>query len=72
MSLSQLRTQPEKVEVAGVQIKCLLCTNDVFHRRKTHFDTALNSGLSPDWADSQGFCLVCAKCGFIHSFMSIK
>ncbi len=72
MPLTQLRTQPESVEVAGVHLKCLMCSHESFHRRKTHFDTALIGGLNPEWSDSQGYCMICSRCGYIHWFMTPK
>jgi ribosomal protein L37E len=70
--MSQLRTQPEPAEVKGQHLKCLMCAHESFHKRKTHFDTALIGGLNPEWSDSEGHCLVCGRCGFIHWFMVSK
>ena len=70
--MTQLRTEPQPIEVNGQPFKCLVCAHENFHKRKTHFDTALFSGLQPEWSDSQGHCLVCGRCGHIHWFMTQK
>ncbi len=70
--MSVLKTQPEQVQVDGHILRCLMCSHESFHRRKTHFDTALLSGLNPIWSDSHGFCLICDHCGYIHWFLQPK
>ena len=70
--MSVLKTQPESVQVDGHSLRCLMCSHESFHRRKTHFDTALFSGLNPIWSESHGTCLICDHCGFIHWFLQPK
>jgi len=70
--MSVLKTQPESVQVDGHSLRCLMCAHESFHRRKTHFGTALLSGLNPIWSESQGTCLICDHCGFIHWFLQPK
>lgn len=67
--MSILRTEPEPAQVDGHDLKCLMCGHESFHKRKTHVDTALISAMNPEWSDSQCYCLVCDKCGFMHWFM---
>ena len=64
-----LKTTPETVLVGGNPLKCLLCSHDTFHRRRTHFETALSKDLNPDWQDRVGYCLICHQCGYIHWFV---
>lgn len=68
--MSFLKTEPESVEVEGQSLKCLMCSHESFHKRKTHFDVALLTGMSSDWSESTGYCLICDKCGFIHWFIN--
>lgn len=63
------KTKPETVTIGDHPMKCLVCSNLSFHRRKTHFDTALIKELNPDWTHSVGYCLICDQCGHIHWFV---
>lgn len=67
--MTTMKTDPVKAEMDGHQLKCLMCGHESFHKRKTHFDTALLTGLNPQWTHNQGYCLVCDHCGFIHWFV---
>jgi hypothetical protein len=70
--MSVLKTQPEQVQMDGHSFRCLMCSHESFHRRKTHFDTALLTGLNPTWSDSPCYCLICDHCGYIHWFLQPK
>ena len=65
-----LKTTPETAQVDGHQLKCLMCHNESFHKRRSHIDVALSISMNPDWADRQAYCLVCDPCSFIHWFMA--
>ena len=63
------KSLPEAVQINGRALKCVICAHESFHKRKTHFDTAIIRSLNPEWVESSGYCLICHQCGFIHSFV---
>ena len=64
-----LKTKPETVFQGGAPLKCVICTQTAFHRRKTHLATAMSQELNPEWKDLTGYCLICDACGHIHWFV---
>ena len=68
MSLTSLKTDATPVELNGHRLKCLMCSAEMFHRRRSHVDTAMVTTMNPEWVDRQVQCLVCDDCGFIHWF----
>ena len=72
VSMTLLKTHAEAVEIGGKRVQCLMCGHEAFHRRKTHFDTALASGMAPAWSESEGYCLICDRCGYVHGFVSVR
>lgn len=68
MSLTSLKTDATPVEINGRRLKCLQCSAESFHRRRSHVETAMVTTMNPEWADRQVQCLVCDDCGFIHWF----
>jgi len=72
VSMTLLKTHAEAVEIQGRRLQCLMCAHDAFHRRKTHFDTALTAGMSPSWSENEGYCLICDRCGYVHGFVPVR
>ncbi|MBN9692015.1 MAG: hypothetical protein J0M24_17370 [Verrucomicrobia bacterium] len=70
MSLTSLKTDATPVEVDGHKLKCLMCSHETFHKRRSHIDTALVTSMNPEWQDRQAYCLLCDHCGFIHWFLT--
>lgn len=68
MSLTSLKTDATPVELNGRRLKCLMCSAEMFHRRRSHVDAAMVTTMNPEWVDRQVQCLVCDDCGFIHWF----
>ena len=67
--MPNLKTEPVRVELEGSPVKCQMCSHDLFHKRRSHVDTALSAGLSPEWQDNAAYCLVCDRCGYIYWFI---
>lgn len=67
--MSMLKTQPVNVELDGRTLRCLVCSQESFHKRRTHLDTAMLAEMNPQWSDSEGHCLICDHCGYIHWFL---
>jgi hypothetical protein len=71
MSLFQpAGSEPIRVIVAGRDLHCLICGDDLFWEREAQLNTAVATFFKFDWANTSGKCHVCANCGYIHWFLS--
>ena len=64
------KSEPEAVQVAGVDLHCEICKHDRFWRREAQLNTAAASFFNFDWANPSATCYVCDRCGYIHWFLS--
>jgi uncharacterized protein with PIN domain len=67
--MNQLKTDPIRVEMEGNNLKCLLCSHELFHKRRTQVQVALPGGMSPEWHENAAYCLVCDHCGHVDWFI---
>lgn len=63
------KSEPEEVQVHGVDLQCEICKNTTFWQRQAQLNTAVATFFNFDWANPSATCLVCSKCGYIHWFM---
>ena len=63
---------PEKKEIFGKEMTCLICGHNSFFERKAQLNTRLASFFDFDFANKSGTCIVCEKCGYIHWFLEKK
>lgn len=57
------------VEVKGIELKCPVCSNNLFYSRQAQLNTAAASFFSLDWANRSAFCYVCSNCTHISWFL---
>lgn len=60
---------PEKVQVAGRALTCLVCGGEQFWKRKAQLNTRLLTFLDIEWANPNATLYVCDSCGHIHWFL---
>lgn len=58
-----------KRTVKGRELKCPVCGNDEFWKRKALMNTPGMTFFGLDWANKQAENLVCDSCGYIFWFM---
>jgi len=63
------RKSPERVTVAGLELKCEICKHDLFWQREAQLNTAVATFFNFDWANVKAVCYVCEGCGYIHWFL---
>jgi len=61
--------EPVCVETKGGVLKCLVCGQDEFYKRKAQLNTSGSELLGMAWADRTALCYVCHNCGYIHWFL---
>lgn len=79
--LEQMRIEGEKIakemerkrlglgyKAGGIQVTCLHCKHDKFHKGEGMLNTRVLTFFDLDWLDESATILVCANCGFIHWF----
>ena len=59
----------EKAFVKGMEIKCLICSNDKFWLREAQLNTSTATFFGLDWANKSAHCLVCSECTHIMWFL---
>ena len=63
--------QPERAEVAGIQLRCEICKHDHFFHRNAQLHGAIASFFDLEWTSPSADCYVCARCGYIHWFLPL-
>ncbi len=63
------KTEPQRVEIKGHQLKCPICGAELFYQREAQLNTAVASFFNFDWANRSATCLVCANCTHISWFL---
>lgn len=60
---------PERVDVAGRQLSCLVCQSTTFVHRTI---TLTTSGFANSGFNKQGDAAVCQECGYVHTFLGAQ
>ncbi len=63
------KKEPQAVEVAGIQLQCIICQHDRFWKREAQLNTSVATLFGFDWANESGTCYICERCGYIHWFL---
>ena len=63
------KKESERVQVAGLTLRCEICKNDRFWAREAQLNTAVATFFNFDWANPTADCYVCDRCGYIHWFL---
>jgi hypothetical protein len=63
------KPEPEPYSVAGRELLCVVCDHNLFRVRSAQLNTPLATFFGWDWANESAFCVVCARCGFVHWFL---
>jgi hypothetical protein len=66
------KSEPERVQVAGLDLHCEICKHDRFWHREAQLNTAVATFFNFDWANATATCFVCAGCGYIHWFLPTR
>ena len=61
--------EPQRFDVADVQLHCEICKNELFWHRNVQLHGAVASFFDMEWLSPNADCFVCAKCGYIHWFL---
>lgn len=61
--------EPQPVEVLGKELKCPVCSNQLFWSRKAQLNTAIASFFNLDWANRSATCFICSECTHISWFL---
>ncbi|MDL1898444.1 hypothetical protein FBQ82_19535 [Anaerolineae bacterium CFX7] len=66
------KKEPERVQVLGKELRCLVCGGEQFWQRRAQLNTSLATFFNFDWANPSATCAVCAYCGYIHWFAPLQ
>jgi len=61
----------ERRVIAGRELICLVCGNDLFYERETLLNTSGASFLGFDWANKNALNYYCSRCGYMFWFHEI-
>jgi hypothetical protein len=62
------KTEPQVVTVKGHELRCPICNNAYFWKRKVHKNTAFGTFFKLDWTDPDSTCFICSDCTHISWF----
>jgi uncharacterized protein with PIN domain len=63
------KKEPETIEVAGKELRCPICSNNLFWTRRAQLNTSVATFFSLDWANRSAHCFVCSNCTHISWFL---
>ncbi len=61
--------EPQTVQIAGNELKCPICNNNLFRRRRAQMNSAIATFFNLDWTNRSATCYVCSKCTHISWFL---
>jgi uncharacterized protein with PIN domain len=61
--------EPQTVQIAGNELKCPICNNNLFRRRRAQMNSAIATFFKLDWTNRSATCYVCSKCTHISWFL---
>jgi len=64
--------KPERfgpIEVQGRQLRCIICSHDVFWEHEIQLATSLLNILDLDAWNRAAQCAICERCGYVHMFI---
>lgn len=65
------RSEPTTVDIHDRPLQCHVCRHDYFWRHVVQMHTPAATFLNFEWANRLATCCICARCGFVHSFMDV-
>lgn len=67
----ELGVDPEHgpVIVQGIQLRCYVCSHDLFWAKQIQLHTPFMTFLNLDAWNRVADCAICQKCGYIHWFL---
>ncbi len=66
------RPRAKEYDVAGKQLRCVVCDATRFWEREAQLNTAAATFFGFDWANAKATCMVCDTCGYVHWFLPAK
>jgi len=61
-------SDPETVEVLGNPLRCQVCGNATFWRRRAQLHAGVATFFNVEWASPSCVCVICSSCGYVHWF----
>jgi len=61
--------EPLTVEVKGRELRCPICSNNLFWTRRALLNTSVATFFNLDWANRNANCFVCSNCTHISWFL---
>jgi hypothetical protein len=65
------KEQPETVEILGRALRCDMCGQSLFWRRKAMINSPVADFFGLGWTRRQATCLVCDRCGHVYWFLDM-
>jgi len=64
------KKEPVPIEVRGEKLRCCVCQNDTFYKKRIQLNTSLMTLFKLDWLNKDATCFVCSECTHIIWFDS--
>ncbi len=66
---AKTRQEPQTFQIKGHELKCPICSNNLFTVRQAQLNTATATFFNLDWANRSASCYVCSECTHISWFL---
>jgi hypothetical protein len=63
------KEEPEEVTVNDVSMRCLICRNVTFYRRRAQLHGPVATLFNLEWTAPTAECVICSACGYVHWFL---
>jgi len=64
-----MKKEPQIVTFKGHELKCPICSTNLFRTRKVLLNTEIKTFFSLDFTDPSAFCFICSNCNYILWFL---
>jgi len=63
------KEEPEEVTLNERPLRCLVCQNGAFYRRRAQLHGPVATLFNLEWTAPTATCVICSECGYVHWFV---
>ena len=63
------KEDPEEVTLNERPLRCLVCLNGTFYRRRAQLHGPAATLFNLEWIGLTATCVICSECGYVHWFL---
>jgi len=63
------KEEPEEVTIRDIPLRCLVCRNGTFFRRRAQLHGPVATLFNLEWTAPTATCAICSECSYVHWFL---